>query len=327
MSRAYLINPSEYKGSPTSAEIKPSAVILPSISDQQEDPNLEPQKVQVRSPNTASVYLDSTKCIDYSNGTYRISTAQTINQIGTPLIKGVRRIAFKRLNITYDLANIFTGNNILTFKVFITAGVEHILSIDLLLSPLPYYPYNATTYATLLQTEMNASIVANLPPGYPTVTVTPVTSPSHDYVSFELGDGINKFIAIDSTCNFITGHSSTMNLYANDYTTVTNSTLPLLFIYDYAVDPYIDIASNALTQNSKLRSTTNSYLSNSIIHRIENVRIGRWSYTELQLNWINVNSDTQIYTIDLTFIDEFGQPITRIDSRFFRWNIELIMEK
>jgi hypothetical protein len=318
-----------YNGSLTSATTQPIAVILPAISSNlQNSTTLEPQLVQTRSPNYGTVYLDSTKCTNIQGGTYYLSTAQTYDQILNPLISNARRVAFKRITMTYDLPNIFSGNSILIFKVYKTGDPSggYTITVDLTTSN-QIYPYSTSLYASLLQEQMNAGIAAQAPPGYPTVTVTPDTNPNIDYVIIQLGDGVNKWIAIDPTCNFITGHINTITLTDNDYTTITNSTTPALIIYNFPYDPYIDIHSTALTQNSKLKSSTNSYNSNNIVHRINNLRFGTFGYTEIHLNWINITLDTEINTIDLTFVDQYGQIMSRIDPKFFRWTIEIIVEK
>jgi hypothetical protein len=317
-----------YNGSSTTADSKPISVILPAISSIiQESKTLEPQMVQLRSPNRSVVYLDSTKCIDIQNGTYRLSTAQTYNQSVTPLIINARRVAFKRITMTYNLNNIFSGNDNFIFTVFKTGDPTggYTLSLNLI-ETLDEIPYTASQYATLLETQMNEAISVSCPVGYPTVTVTPDTNPNIDFLTFTLGDSNNKWVAINPNCNFITQRLNIMSLINNVYPAIIGS-FPILFIYNYSFDPYIDITSAALTQNSKMQSSTNSYSSNDIIHRINNIRFGTFGYTEINLDWINLNYDTLIDTIDLTFIDQNGNAMSRIDPLYFRFYIELLVEK
>lgn len=296
-------------------------VYLPPVDEPQVNNNLEPQLVRVRSGNYGKLYIDS-KLSDRVLNEYTISSNTLSSNTKNPLVERCRRIAVQSFQLTYDLDNVPVGYNTFTFKV--ESVFDGFITHTLIATMTPGVYSDVTSLATEMETQINQSIINNLAPGYPQLTLTTSTGVGKDTIEFEML-GLDRF-AVDPASPFFAISSPIKSLYQNNYTTPSSDNV-FLYIYGYPLDDYIDIISDEYFRDTKMNSRANSHNKHNIVLRIPNIRYGTNLYILSEpLNWVNILYERNIYMLDMQFVTGSGSPLRISDDYRFRWLMSILFE-
>lgn len=301
-------------------------VVIPFL-DLQDNSDRDPQMITYREPNTSVLRIDSRIRRDpQSEASSIVLSTSTSGGISNPLIKSdIRRICIKKVEFFFYPDNvIYNYNDTLEFD-FVTLTIPHEhFTIQL----------DAGVYTV---EELGQEIADKMQDWFDgqsyAVTVDYTYIPPEDgnsldgQIKLQLDGGINSSsLSINPDCTFCKYGSFSLNSLNSWPTAYTN--LVLMSFYSVLPFPYIDIASNALTQDQKIVPTNTSYSNNDVIYRMFDLRYGENLYIETAPTaWLNINNNKSIYSIDLTFLDGYGNKIPSIKSRDCNIRMEILCQR
>ena len=228
------------------------------------------------------------------------------------------------IQLTYDLPNVTSNNNTFTFKIASVFDGMIMHTLNATITTGVYY--NAEHLAIELDKQINLAIDLALGVGYPNVSVDAFSYPGVDTIRFTQAVG-DKF-ALNSASPFfaVPYPLKALDLTTNFY--FTPDTLhPIWKIYQYPLDDYIDILSDAFYKDTKMPSTANTHSKHNIICRINDVSYGTHHIILPQpLNWTNILYDRPVYSIDFRFLDVNGKSLNIATEESFRWLMTLMYE-
>lgn len=302
-------------------------VFLNSISDNdQNDENLEPQMVRIRSSNLARLYLDSARPInEFSANNIRISSVTIPGQQPQPLINsGESRVAIENFNMFWQPLNITPYNNSYTWILMV--GATKYTFTDTLSANVPAN-YTFMQLLNSFVTSMNADAVTVLGAGtYFSYTID--GTGRNALFSSSLGAG-NSFYWLNTSPFIVNGSSVTY--MPNDNTPNTSFNIgPARMLYSR----YVDIVCNDLYAWNKNPSKSINVVSNNVVFRQDlQSPNDNWTYftNTINLQWFNWNYIANGNVFTFALYDEYGNlfytgPNPYNVSSTLNWTMTLLIE-
>lgn len=312
-------------------------IILPPFIYNDRD-NLDPQMVMLRDPSTGSLDIDSRFGRgEFDNASSVLIATNSNNSNNSPnyLLKDIRRVAIKHLELFFYLDNIIAGYND-TFQMVLELRAPDVPRTEIITVTLTPGVFNLAGIAQNIEDALNAWFLANwLPPPIPVANVA-VVPPTLGFPGLlgTLNITVNTFtlstpfLAVNPASSFIANSPSMLIVSAENTWPVPSVQEININFFSLVPYNYIDIVSDVLTRDSKLLSSTNTSTNYTKVHRIYTPDYGLNKYNyEQPLTWINVSKDNTAYNIDFRFIDSTGQEIKGAITRNFWWLMQLVTEK
>lgn len=280
-------------------------VFLNSILDsEQNDQNLEPQFIRIRSNNTSYCYLDITDGTYIGSAKYNIGG--TSNDIFT---SGIHRLAMQSCSFNINSPNINIYNN--TF-VFTTNGVNKYTVT------IPEGFYSATNGLAALVAALNGS-------GSGLTFSTTLIVDSNLYRLTSVGGNFSFLSTPEST-----GINRGRFCFGIRPNTPLSNFLVIGSVLMYYTR-YIDVNSSALTQFAKLlpggKDVSRTNLCRLFFPYNTTNNNGVFAI-QAPLQWYNFNPGYAIQSVDISLTDEFGLPLYLPSYNYnFALQFILIIEK
>jgi hypothetical protein len=288
-------------------------VFLPSIDDsKQNDQNLEPQYVRIRSNNMSWIALDSNDkritnptpqdCVDFS-----------LSNITTRKIK---RFGLESAFYNWPIPNVNTRNNIITFFSSFSSTTHTVTLTEGFYQTL-------TALSTEMQTQLNSVAGAS------GLTFTLSIPANLGYV-LDMTTVGGSFYFTD-TCKFITKGLHLLHM-PSGVTKLTNSLRTGQADLQYT--RWFDIVSFQLDQYNKNPFTSSRNGEQNIVARIYMGTAqtpwipdyGYRDYLQNNIRYVNFNRDQSLANIDFKVYDEFGDPLYVPTNSEFGFNMILMAE-
>lgn len=252
--------------------------------------NYEPEFIKIRAANNYHVYLNSDDVPDTNKVNLVYSTDNTNSVSPQPLISRTKRLTISSIDLMAMLWNVTTRNNKIEFtyngidyEAFVTPGVwtdtEDLID-DIL-------------------TEMNAAVGS--PPGATVFTKVAVPGSVSPGVWRVSSTGLPW--SISPTCNAVTRGATVYNL---PYSTsaVTQDVGPMFLTYPRI----IYFSSIQLAQSAKRQSFTTQNIPN-VVYAWYNIDKDSYNHQKVIETpaWVNFDSTSNMFRIDMTLYDEFGE--------------------
>ncbi len=305
------------------SNLKPSEnVLLANINDSVvDDPNLEPQFVRVRAPNSCRIYLDSQVVrLETNPANILISSISSAGQSPQTLLDRVRRVAVSDFTVYYNSPNVNPRNNTVSFFIDTGAGINTYTCIV----DVGYYSDSADLM-TALTDAMNG------------IAFPYVFLPAPNILTFQsYSITTSAPWCFDANCVGVTKGAQLWALpfsYRNNLFSTTWHTGSQYLQYT----KYIDVVSNSLSQYTKKPSVSNNDLSFNPLYRAPIDNYGKNTDSVINLSWFNFYRDAALTSIDVKLVDQFGdelylQPSNAVggvpsdDNNGFFWSLTLLAE-
>lgn len=300
-----------------------------------ESNNLDAQIIQCRAPNCPGLYIDSTVGklpTDNANSVQISTNAGNPERYPNILINRIRRVAVKDFSLFYYLDNIIQGYND-TFTMSFKTQAPDPPEYRVITVTIPPDVYTVQELGAKIEELLDAWAVANwgsVPiPDFTSTFIPPSVSDLYGQIAITATYLVAEpLLALDPNSTFAINSKGMMALTrSNNFASPTTPALLLSFFSDTPY-PYIDVISNALTNDAKVQSMSNLQTNNRVIHRIIRPHRGfnTVSLTE-PLNWFNMRIDTCLTQIDFTFLGPDGVPIRGAITRDFHWLCEISLQR
>jgi hypothetical protein len=269
--------------------VKLSKVFLPPIDDyMQNDQNLEPQFIRLRSNNNGYIFIDTEDSNSSNQNQFIVSKTGF-------LTSKIKRLGVGGLQYCLPIPNINIYNNSLTFHSSVSAA-NHTVSLTIGF-------YSLSAFITMLQTQLNTVTGAS---GL-TFTVTQRTNFAN---SINIAAAGGTFYLPPGLSSFETyGRYMCYLQYDLVFSTSKNSSQSYL-----VPTRWVDVISDVFAEYDKNPVSSTRFGENHILYRLyctyDRISNPRFEILENpNIRWVNYNRDVSLANIDFKLRDEFGNDV------------------
>lgn len=281
--------------------------------------DLEPQMLQVRSHNSATIYLDSQDSIfELDKTNMLLSSIKSANDRANTLAQGIKRLKIVSYGINWVTPNVNSTNNTIIFMSSNTGGLPFISIV-----PEGFYS-SASTLMDAIVTALNIhTFISGL-----TFSKTSVTGYTD---KFNLVSAGGNYLIDPSLSSAVKNGSQ---LYALPVMTALANTR-IVGSMGLFYTRYVDICSTKLNRYTKLPNSSTGYNS-SIVARVfldspSTVHFIR-SSGQFETGGINFSENDSIDSIDFILYDQFGRQLYipggggTGNQSGFNWDMQILVE-
>lgn len=300
-------------------------VLLPPVQDaEQQDTNLEPQYVKIRSGNVATLYIDSQKpFFQLEPNNMQISSNISFNAQPQNLIRNINRLAVSKFELFWQPANVNPNNSSYTWHLFdgsTTYTFSHVLTTG---------NYTLNQLMTIIVGEMTSDATGSGFSGNFTVVFD-----SNGFLS-TINDNIpGTTFWFDQSCLLVKQGAPLLAIPFMEPGAGVTSLLvgPSRMLYSR----YVDVVSDDMAAYSKNLNRSINLIGQNIILRQSLINPkSNWSYETdiINLVWMNWSYLAPAPTLRFRMYDEFGnlffflpQNVSGISTPTLNWTMEIMLE-